>query len=153
MLDTEADAANARDRVKKNTWTLCVPLCVLLIGYAVLTVLGVRWAMLTALLAAFAWTVFYGDLYLLPGIRYRRFLDQMAEGLRRTTDAAIAGIEDTEQAQDGAQVLPVRVEMADGSGERLFWLDARKADRLPPIGTRVRLESCGRHITAFEELR
>ena len=153
MLYTEADAANARNRVKKNTWTLIVPLCALLIAYAIFTVLGVRWAMLIALLAAFAWTVFYSDLYLLPEIRYKRFLNQMAEGLRRTTDAVIAGIESAEQPQDGAQVLPVRVELADGSGERLFWLDARKADQLPPIGTRVRLESCGRHITAFEEPR
>ena len=153
MLYTEADTAAARSRVNKNIWKLCVPLCILLIGYVALIAAGSRWGMLAVLLAAFVWTVFDFDVYLLPEIRYKLFLKQMAEGLRRTTEATIAGVEDSPQPQDGAQVLAIRVELTDGSGERIFWLDTRKAENLPQIGMQVRLESCGRHITAIEELR
>lgn len=153
MLYTEADSAAARSRVNKNMWKLCVPLFALLIGYVALIAAGSRWAMLAVLLAAFAWTVFDFDVYLLPEIRYMLFLKQMAEGLRRTTEATIVDVEDSPQPRDGAQVLAVRVELTDGSGERMFWMDTRKSENLPSIGTRVRLESCGRHITAIEELR
>lgn len=153
MLYTEVDMTAARSRVNKNTWKLCIPLCALLIGYVALIAVGSRWWMLAVLLAAFAWTVFDFDVYLLPEIRYKHFLKQMEEGLRRTTEATIVDVEDSPQPRDGAVVLAVRVELTDGSGERMFWLDTRKTENFPPVGTRVRLESCGRHITAIEELR
>ena len=55
----------------------------LLAAYGAGIALGSRWLMLAALLIAFAFGVFWGDLYLLPALRYRKFLRELGAGLRR----------------------------------------------------------------------
>ena len=145
---TEADINAAAQTVKTCRLRLLLPIAVLLIGYVVMTVLGVQWAMLLFLLAAFVYAVFYIDTALLPAMRYKRFLQQIGEGLRRETEAEIVELQSGEQMQDGARVRPLCVKLADGD-ERLFWVNVRKAQQVPEPGTQTRIESCGRHVTAF----
>lgn len=145
---TDADSRAAAQAVKVRWKRLLLPMAAQLVGYVVMAILGVQWAMLIFLLAAFAYTVFYVDMSLLPAARYKRFLEQIGEGLRRETEAEIVALEPEEQTQDGARVRPLRVKLADGD-ERLFWMNVLKADAVPQPGTRVRIESCGRHVTAF----
>lgn len=148
---TDADLNAAERLLKARKTKLFIPLAILLAGFAAMVILGKKWAMLAFLLAAFVYAVFYADLYLLPAVRYRRFLLQIGEGLRRETEAEIVEIEDREQMQDGASVRPLHVRLTDGS-ERLFWINVRKQAQIPAPGTRVRLQSCGRHVTAVERI-
>jgi len=113
--------------------------------------------------------------YLWPNLRYRRFLLDMANGLSRDVRGVIVNVADEAELQDGAMVLPVRVQLTeaergsqngasalserlqqleageDTREERIVYLNASKRDRLPPVGRTVTLHCFGRHIRSVEE--
>ena len=112
--------------------------------------------------------------YLWPNMRYRRFLRDMANGLSRDVRGVIVNVADKAELQDGAMVLPVRVQITEADScaqngisalserlqqleagedtreERILYLNASKRDRLPPVGTTVTLNCFGRHIRSVE---
>ncbi len=113
--------------------------------------------------------------HLWPNLRYRRFLQDMANGLSRDLRGVIVHIADEAEPQDGAMVLPVRVQLTEVSSgaqngasalseriqqleagedtreERIVYLNASKRDRLPSVGATVTLHCFGRHIRSVEE--
>lgn len=113
--------------------------------------------------------------YLWPNLRYRRFLRDMAHGLSRDVRCVIVNVADEAELQDGAVVLPVRVQLTEANSgaqnaasalseriqrleagkdtreERIVYLNASKRDQLPPAGAAVTLHCFGRHIRSVEE--
>ena len=113
--------------------------------------------------------------HLWPNLRYRRFLQDMANGLSRDLRGVIVNVADVPELQDGAMVLPVRVQLTEANDgaqngtsalseriqqleagedtreERIVYLNASKRDRLPSVGTTVTLHCFGRHIRSVEE--
>ena len=132
----------------------------LLIGVPVLSVLVVclivalkvrlQWlAYASAVLLAVA-IIFGTSFYLMPNLNYRRFLLDLQSGLTRELTGTILEIADKTQTQDGARVLPVRLLLADGTDERIVYLNASKADQFPNMGEAIRLKLCGRHVRSVE---
>ena len=113
--------------------------------------------------------------HLWPNLRYRRFLQDMENGLSRDVRGVIVNVSDEAELQDGAMVLPVRVQLTEVEGgaqngasalseriqkleagedtreERIVYLNASKRDRLPSVGATVTLHCFGRHIRSVEE--
>lgn len=152
MMYDEADYQAAGRMVKVRRMLLLAVLGVMLMLYAAAAIFTTQGVMLAVLLAAFAFAVFYGDLYLLPAVRYQRFLNQIKEGLRRETDGTILDLNREEQTQDGARVYTLRIRLADDSDERLYWVNVGKTGLVPESGARVHMESSGRHVTAIERI-
>ena len=152
MMYDEADYQAAGRSVNARRAFLLAVLGVMLMLYAAAAIFTTQGVMLAVLLAAFAFAVFYGDLYLLPAVRYQRFLNQIKEGLRRETDGTILDLNREEQTQDGARVYTLRIRLADDSDERLYWVNVGKAELVPESGARVHMESSGRHVTAIERI-
>lgn len=148
----DSDTRAAEAAVKACRLRLFAALGVFLALYVAMAIIGTQGGMLAALLAALVFVVFYGDLYLMPAVRYKRFLNQLHEGLRREIEGTILELSVEEQTQDGARVRALRVRLADDSDERLFWVNASKAEYVPEAGARVRIESSGRHVTAIERI-
>lgn len=121
----------------------------LLAVYVAGIALGARWLMLAALLPAFAFALFWGDLFLLPALRYRRFLRGLGEGLRRRATCEVERLEDAVQMQDGARVRALHVRLAEDGDARIYYVNVDHAARFPQPGARIWLESCGRHVTNF----
>ena len=112
--------------------------------------------------------------HLWPNLRYRRFLQDMANGLSRDVRGVIVNVAEAAELQDGAMVLPVRIQLTDDNSgaqngastlseriqqleagedtreERIVYLNASKRDRLPPVGAAVTLHCFGRHIRSVE---
>jgi hypothetical protein len=113
--------------------------------------------------------------HLWPNLRYRRFLQDMANGLSRDVRGVIVNVAEAAELQDGAMVLPVRIQLTDDNSgaqngastlseriqqleagedtreERIVYMNASKRDLLPPVGTTVTLHCFGRHIRSVEE--
>ena len=119
---------------------------VLLAAYVVGIALGRRWMMLTALLLGFIAALFLGDLCLLPALRYRRFLQELDSGLRRSVTCTVNNLRDATEMQDGARVRELQVRL-DDSDSRIFYVNADHANQIPEPGAEIELESCGRHVT------
>jgi hypothetical protein len=112
--------------------------------------------------------------HLWPNLRYRRFLQDMANGLSRDVRGVIVNVAEAAELQDGAMVLPVRIQLTDDNSgaqngastlseriqqleagedtreERIVYMNASKRDLLPPVGTTVTLHCFGRHIRSVE---
>ena len=112
--------------------------------------------------------------HLWPNLRYRRFLQDMANGLSRDVRGVIVNVAEAAELQDGAMVLPVRIQLTDDNSgaqngasalseriqqleagedtreERIVYMNASKRDLLPPVGTTVTLHCFGRHIRSAE---
>ncbi len=121
----------------------------LLAAYGIGIALGQRGMMLTALLLAFGFATFWGDLCLLPALRYRKFLRELGAGLRRGVICDVERLEDAPQTQDGARVHALHVRLAESGDGRIYYINADHAAQVPGPGTRIRLESCGRHVTGL----
>ena len=112
--------------------------------------------------------------YLWPNSRYRGFLRDMETGLSRDVRGTILEISDVPEMQDGAMVLPVRVQLdaaeatpvqvsaaarrleavtgEDTEAERIVYLNASKREGFPKPGAAVVLHCFGRHVKAVEAL-
>jgi len=147
----EADLRAARHEVRICGLKMAAVLVPLLAVY----VLGIFYAlsalMLGALLLAFAFCVFAGDFWLMPSLRYCRFLKEMDKGLRRSTDCILKRMDANVQMQDGVRVCMLHVELCEGGDSRIFYVNASKLELMPEMERRVRLVSYGRHVAACEE--
>ena len=145
-LYTEADRRQAERLARRWALLLGGAELALLTAYVVLILLDLRWAMLAALLLAFAIAVFLGDLCLLPALRYRKFLRELDRGLRRSAVCTVDQLKDASEMRDGARVRELQVRLDDGDS-RIFYVNADHADQIPEPGAQIELESCGRHVT------
>ena len=145
-LYTDGDRQRAERLARRWALILSGAELALLAAYVAGIALGRRWAMLAALLLGFIVAVFLGDLCLLPALRYRRFLRELDEGLRRRAICTVDGLKDEIETRDGARVRKLQVRLSDGDS-RIFYVNADCAARIPEPGARIELESCGRHVT------
>lgn len=145
---TERDAQMAVKSLLRVALIMAAVLLVLLAGY--ITVLVKGEAALAAILAVgmLVFGLFFGDLLLLPRLRYVRFLKEMGRGLRRSVDCILQETDENVQRQDGVFVRALQVQLDDGDS-RIYYLNASKMDFLPETGSRVRLVSYGRHVVEF----
>ena len=146
--DDMLEARRSLDRCRGLLASVLVPL---LAVYVLAIVRGMQWLMLAALLAGFGWALFFGDLKLMPALRYVRFLREMQSGLRRTTECTLERLEGEAQMQDGVRVFALHVRLAESGDSRILYVNASKADMLPDMGARVRITGYGRHVVECVE--
>lgn len=147
---TERDLQDASRRVKKCAVLMAAVLAVLLAAYVLALVKRLYGVSIAVALLMLIWTLFLGDLQLMPLKRYERFLRELDSGLRRQAECEILALEEEDQVQDGARVRALHVRLCDG-GSRIFYLNASKVDFLPETGGHCILVSCGRHVVDFIE--
>ena len=147
----DTDLLLAGRRVKRCIAGMAAVLLPLLAVYVLGVVRGMYGLILAALILMFAFSVFAGDLWLLPALRYRRFLKEMGKGLRRSADCILESMDVETQVQDGVQVRALHVRLCEGGDSRIFYVNASKLELLPEMKRHVRLESYGRHVTACKE--
>jgi len=148
---TEQDKLEIRQRIRKYTVILGILLAALLTLY----VIGMiqRWEIGVMVIAAaiFAVICFMLSMFLLPCLRYKRFLKDMTEGLSREMVGSIVEISEQEDYQDGVRVYPVRILLKEEQDERIVYINVSKADRMPGKDVNVRLNCFGRHIREVVE--
>lgn len=142
--EKDFEAINARIR---RTLTVLLPLlAALLAAYVFALAKRVAWLAYAAGALLFI-AACYGFLdWLWPNLKYRGFLNDMRQGLSRELRGTILAVAAEAEEQDGAQVLPVRLGLADEDDERIVYLNASKAAEFPAPGTAVALRCYGRHI-------
>ena len=165
---SERDLVEIDSRIRRG-WLGLIPVLALLAAALVFALVKrIHWLALTAgalLVVAFMFG-FIARLW--PNLRYRRFLLDMANGLSRDVRGVVLAISEDAELQDGAMVLPVRIQAeAEGAPtgdsalserirqleagedtrqERILYLNASKRDMMPGPGTAVTLHCFGRHI-------
>ena len=145
---TEKDVFLARKCLLRTAGWMTAVLAVLLAGYAAALVQG-RYAPAAVLaVVMLVFGLFFGDLLLMPRLRYARFLKEMGKGLRRSADCVLEHVDAAVQMQDGVKVHALQVRLADGDS-RIYYLNASKLDFLPEMGTGIRVVSYGRHVVEF----
>ena len=145
-LYTDGERKRAERLARKWALILGGVELMLLTAYVAGILLDLRWAMLAALLLGFVVALFLVDLCLWPALRYRRFLRELDEGLRRRAICTVDGLRDAVEMRDGARVRELQVRLDDGDS-RIFYVNADCAAWIPEPGARIELESCGRHVT------
>lgn len=143
---TEQDKVQIAKRIKRYALRT-LPMIAALIALYVVCMIQ-RWEIVAMLDGAmiFAACCFAWVMYLYPCIRYRRFLQDMHEGLTREVEGSVVQIAEQEEMQDGVRVLPVRVCLAKEQDERIVYLNVTKRDQFPTEGVNVKLDCFGRHI-------
>ena len=172
---SERDMLEVNGRIRRG-WLVLVPVLAIFAAAFVFALVKRNHALALAALPLLIVAFIYGFVaHLWPNLRYRRFLQDMANGLSRDVRGVIVNVADAAELQDGAMVLPVRVQLAgadsgaqnaasalseriqqleageDTREERILYLNASKRDRLPPVGAAVTLHCFGRHIRSAEE--
>lgn len=147
---SEQDMRAINARIRRNLLIWVPVLGVLTACLIVALTARIKWmAYASAVMLAMA-LIFGASFYLIPNLYYRRFLNDLARGLTREMEGTILEISEKAETQDGAQVLPVRLMLADGSDERIVYLNASKTAQFPAVGQSVRLKLCGRHVRSAE---
>lgn len=147
---TREDIRCADGLVRRYSLILVAILVPLLAAYVYAVILGRQMLMLAILLAAFWLGALETALYLRPALRYRAFLRDMANGLRRECSCEIHSFDPATQLQDGARVHALQVRLRDGD-TRVFYLNASKTDGFPEPGKAVCITAFGRHIVDWRE--
>ena len=171
---SEQDFNEINSKIRRNWLVLGPILALLLAAYIYGLKARIQWVPMVAGPLLFV-VACYGVLaYLWPNTRYRGFLRDMETGLSRDVRGTILEISDTPELQDGAMVLPVRVQLdaaevtpvqvsaaarrleavtgEDTEAERIVYLNASKRDGFPKPGAAVVLHCFGRHVKAVEAL-
>ncbi len=171
---SERDMLEVNGRIRRG-WLVLVPVLAIFAAAFVFALVKRNHALALAALPLLIVAFIYGFVaHLWPNLRYRRFLQDMANGLSRDVRGVIVNVADAAELQDGAMVLPVRVQLTgadsgaqnaasalseriqqleageDTREERILYLNASKRDRLPPVGAAVTLHCFGRHIRSAE---
>ena len=148
---SEADFSAIRRRILRIRAAL-IPALLALAGLAVLSLVR-RWKALAYLSAAgLAVAAVFGiAFYLIPCLRYLRFLNDLKAGLSRKMTGTVVSVAGESEIQDGARVLPVHLLLDDPQDERIIYLNASKRDLFPGPGARVTVTLCGRHIREVRE--
>ena len=150
---SEKDFTDIQSRIRKVLIVLLPLLAVILAAYVYALANRVAWLAYAAGVLLFI-AGCYGIVdWLWPNVRYKGFLQDMQSGLSREMRGTVVEIAGQAELQDGAQVLPVRILLADEDDERIVYLNASKAADFPGPGTPVALKCYGRHIKEVERLQ
>ena len=157
VLYSQPEALRMGKRAKKSLWTagaalasaliICLVLC-----FRVNTANAERMLYTVILLFAFAgWiAIFLLRLVYFPSAAICRHMKSILAGEEEALEGNLTLTRDAFQIPKGILVRKVTLEQ---EGEtRMLNLDARYADRLPPPGTRVRVRTVRKFITAIEVL-
>lgn len=117
----------------------------------VLFVQRIQWACYLFTFFAMSALAFFIFIYLVPPLRYRKFIKEMNAGQQRVNELRFICIEEGEDVRDGLPFRPFIAEDAEGYQHRYYW-DVQKP--LPEIkeGTMVRLTTYGQSIKKMEAL-
>ena len=148
---TDQDMRAIQHRVRRDWLAIGIAGALFLALYIAALALRVHWLATGAGVLLFVSVAFIAMYYLIPDVRYRGFLRDIAQGLITEMAGSVASIADEAQPQDGVRVLPVHLLLADRQDERIIYLNASKRDRFPGVGAKVRLKLCGRHIVDILE--
>lgn len=149
---SEQDYIDIDSRIRRNHLIGLPVLAALMALFVASLIVRIQWLAAVSAIA-FACAACFGFTYFqLPCLRYRSFLRTLKEGLSREMTGEIVSVADDAEMQDGARVLHVHIMLEKEQDERIVYLNASKRDGFPPIGTRVKLKLCGRHIRAAEVL-
>ena len=122
--------------------------------YALGLILGVR--VLVYAFGCVLFAVLYLGIYgiMRPHLRYKKFLENMQTGLRRTVVGEYLGMDEELQQHDDVQVHAVRIRLdeienaeEDDDLVRIYYVNHTKTSFLPVAGTRVTASCWGRHLT------
>ena len=172
---SERDMLEVNGRIRRG-WLVLIPVLAIFIAAFVFALVKRNHTLALVALPLLIVAFIYGFVaHLWPNLRYRRFLRDMADGLSRDVRGVIVNVAGEAELQDGAMVLPVRVQLTgadsaaqngasalaeriqqleageDTREERIVYLNASKRDLLPPVGRAVTLHCFGRHIRSVEE--
>ena len=95
--------------------------------------------------------IFFAYIYLVPPVRYRRFLNEVANGQQRITEVRFLRFEEGEDVRDGLPFRGCITEDGEGYQHRYYW-DVQKP--LPEIeeGVAIRLTTYGQSIKKMETI-
>lgn len=172
---SERDMLEVNGRIRRG-WLVLTPVLAVCAAAFVFALVKRNHALALVSAPLLIVALIYGIIaYLWPNLRYRRFLQDMRDGLSRDVRGMIVEISEEAELHDGAMVLPVRVLLSGTDGnaasgtsalserirqleagedtreERIVYLNASKRDMLPPAGAAVTLHCFGRHIRSVEE--
>lgn len=147
---SEQDVLRVNAEKRKRLWC-----AFLVLGLSVLVMiigLIIRNEILSTYVAALIACLFYAvlELYVMPWVRYGRYMKDIDQGLSRHTDASFVSVLDQPRDNNGVLFYDfvVRVQgEGEDEGERLFYYDADKA--LPSFsqGEKLHIVSFGNYIT------
>ena len=171
---SERDMLEINGRIRRG-WLVLTPILAVCAAAFVFALVKRNHALALASAPLLIVVFIYGFIaYLWPNLRYRRFLQDMQNGLSRDMRGVIVEISEKAELHDGAMVLPVRVLLSGSDGdagrgtsalserirqleagedtreERIVYLNASKRDMLPPAGSAVTMHCFGRHIRSVE---
>lgn len=149
---SEKDLEQINGKIKKNVLVVSIIAAIVLADFVVALVKGVEWMAMVAAAVLFCVVAYSLTAYIIPNVRYRRFLKDVQAGLSREMRGSIVEIGAQEEPQDGVRVLPVRIHLADEDDERLVYLNASKREMFAKAGDAVSLECYGRHILAWSAM-
>ena len=149
---SEWDMADANRRIRKCWLALAIAVATLLAMYVAGLALRLKGLVYVPGVLLVASVTFICAFYLLPELRYRRFLVDMGQGLTRDMEARVLSIDADAALQDGVRVHPVHILLAEPEDERIVYLNTSKRDRFPGVGATVRLHLYGRHIVNCERI-
>lgn len=148
---TDRDYADCERRVRRCCLALGICAALFLGLFIAALKLRIRPMAIASSLALFLSVTFVIIYYLIPNVRYRTFLQDLAQGLISEMAGSVISIADEAQPQDGARVLPVHLLLKDQNDERIVYLNASKREQFPAEGAEVRLKLCGRHIVEVSD--
>ena len=169
---SERDMLEVNYRIRR-IWVALIPVLAVFAALFVFALVKRNHALALASAPMLIVAFIYGFVaHLWPNLRYRRFLRDLDSGLSRDVRGVIVAVSDEAELQDGAMVLPVRVQVEnenaptgtsalseriqrlesneDTREERIVYVNASKREWLPPVATEVTLHCFGRHIKAVE---
>ena len=151
LIYTPEDIRSADALVRRYSLILAAALAVLLAAYVSAIILGSRIAMLLILQMAFWFSALEIALWLRPSVRYRGFLRDMRQGLRRECVCRLLSIDENIQHQDGVRVHGAEVRL-EGGDTRIFYFNASKHVLFPGTDAKIRIHAFGRHVVQWEEI-
>lgn len=173
---SERDMNEIDEKIRGDLLVLVPPLAALLAAYIFALARRVEWLAMVAGPLMFIIGCYGLIERLLPHLRYRGFLRDVAQGLSREVRGTVLAVSEDAEPQDGAMVLPVRVKLEadsarqaasvrsvearrqdiasneDTEDERIVYLNASKREGFPDEGAKVALRCFGRHIREVTRL-
>ena len=148
---SEQDFARAEVNFKKY---LVAGLAVVGVGAtATIVTLVFRMRYVMNVIAVLTACVSYGfiTIKVMPHIRYRRFLNEMRNGMSRETDGWFVSFSDEPRMMDGIAVHDVIIRIgSEEEDERLFLWDDDKPFPAVRTDDAIHIVSYGNHIKSFE---
>lgn len=150
---SKQDIQNAGQKVKGE---LTISLILLALGVAFIVAGMIIRNKNLAIIGGIAGSwLFYTHLMIktMPWVRYKRFLNDLTNGLSHETDAWFCSMDESPRMLDGLAVYDVTVRVGDAEEDsRLFYWDADKPRPELKPDERVHIVSFGKYITQLDKM-